>query len=537
MGYFLDVVLPQAMPLDRAPCVVYKASPLSTGPDKLLDGQFRRKFKCPGKKALLVSTQGMYELQRCDGERPVCQRCRLQPPRSLAPCKYSHAPAGGVSSEEETMTAMRHGLEQDPARVLLSDPYAIPPSQRQRVRPGAEHQFFFLDPAAFKQSAPFPQPFGRPDRLPRGLLNAVSLWATHISPTSVAHGPYSEDERLNRTVHSLTHHVAIVDLPQHQHTTYLIQAQVLLSLYYLDSGNLVQGNYHCAGATSLALTAGLHQLGTPSQAPYPPQVSLSMTPATAVSAPSNELINAFWSVVLLNNYFVAASGAPSSIPCDTPIRTPWPTDKSYTPFTVHGHYPLTRLTKASILLERTISFTTRNSSLPNSPQFRQIGKWLESFRSNLPPLDAAVPISQVSLVTHALVYSAIVRLYAPHSPTCVTARCKCLTAASYIAARLVDTHIVEWEHIDPILGPLLAAFADVLIENLPYGAPVGDLNTILSVMYSLAHRSPLIRMYPSAVKVVASDLPRLLLAPDQCLEATQQRYTAFQQIPGVVAQE
>ncbi|KAJ6463124.1 hypothetical protein C8R47DRAFT_1202068 [Mycena vitilis] len=468
---------------------------------------------------------------RCDGERPVCQRCRLQPPRSLAPCKYSHAPAGGVSSEEEILTYMRHGPEQDPARVLLSDPYAIPPSQRQRVRPAAEllnislhpfgtpeppdltaalyalhffrsrpSDFFFLDPAAFKQSALLPQLFGRPDRLPRGLLNAVSLWATHISPTSVAHGAYSEDERLNQTVHHLTHDVATVDLPQHQHTTYVIQAQVLLSLYYLDSGNLVQGNYHCAGATSLALTAGLHQLGTPSQPLYPPQGFLSTAPAPAC-APNNELISAFWSVFLLNNYFVAASGAPSGIPCDPPIRTPWPTDS-----------PLARRTKASFLLERTISFMTRNSGPTYSSQFRQIGLRLETFRSNIPPLDAAVPISQGSLVTHALVSAAIVRLYAPHSSTSVTARFKCLGAATHIAARLVHMHLEEWEHIDPILGPLLAAFADVLVDNLPFGAPQGDLNTILSTMYSFAHRSPLIR---------------------QCLEATQQRYTAFQQIPGV----
>jgi hypothetical protein len=40
-----------------------------------------------------------------------------------------------------------------------------------------------------------------------------------------------------------------------------------------------------------------------------------------------EQINAFWTVVIVNNHWVVAYGSPSAIPyCDMPIDTPWPID-------------------------------------------------------------------------------------------------------------------------------------------------------------------------------------------------------------------
>ncbi|KAJ7157126.1 hypothetical protein C8R46DRAFT_420135 [Mycena filopes] len=48
---------------------------------------------------------------RCDGERPVCRRCRLQPPRDLEPCRYSDGiPTGDASSQvEEAMQPVSKG--------------------------------------------------------------------------------------------------------------------------------------------------------------------------------------------------------------------------------------------------------------------------------------------------------------------------------------------------------------------------------------------------------------------------------------------
>ncbi|KAJ6592393.1 hypothetical protein B0H19DRAFT_1245271 [Mycena capillaripes] len=483
----------------------------------------------------------------CDGERPICRRCRLQPPRSLKPCKYSHAPAGDAEPEEIEADEELNG------QIILTEPYrnapglSIEPDVSDNPMPPlgtpspifgtpspieelpeltgplmdiffrhfARNQFFFLDPAQFQHSVLFPLPFDHPDLPLRALLNVVFLWATHVSAKPLANSTYSEEELLARTVYHLACDVAATEsLAQQQRILYIVQAEVLLSLYYLDSGRLLESNYHRAGVTSLAFTAGLHQLGTSSRPLLP-----STQPVGIVR--EKVLVNAFWSAVILNNYCVAASGVPSSIPWDIPVSTPWPTDTplpsipSSGPFLgnndVVGQPPLTLLAKASILLERTIAFTTRNTGLTATPEFLAIGHRLENFRGQLSPIDAAAPTEQLAFVTHVLVNVAILRLYAPYSATCVTARFKCLTAASDIAARLLYAHVAEWEQADPILGPLLAAVADVFIANLPAVPPATDLQTTLSAMHALAQRSPLIQQH---------------------FAATQQRYTSAQQSLG-----
>ncbi|KAJ7263640.1 hypothetical protein B0H12DRAFT_1103266 [Mycena haematopus] len=237
-----------------------------------------------------------------------------------------------------------------------------------------------------------------------------------------------------------------------------------------------------------------------------------------------EIIDAFWSVVILNNSFVAASDIPSSIPCDAPISTPWPTHflniaapvPSMPGNDVAGHSPLTLLTKASIQLERTIAFTARNPVVlflihtrsPSPPAFWVIGNRLETFRGHLPPVELDHPTDQVSLVTYAFINVAIIRLYSPHTGSSGDARSKCLIAAMCVAARLVDARVAEWEMVDPVLGPLLARVTDVLC-NLTHGPhATTEIQTILSAMHVLARRSPLIQ---------------------KSLAVTRQRYASAQQ--------
>ncbi|KAJ7670745.1 hypothetical protein DFH06DRAFT_1369798 [Mycena polygramma] len=529
---------------------------------------------------------------RCDGERPVCRRCRLQPPRSLNPCKYSHAPVGGGSSQE--MVAAEQGineLEQDPSTIFLSDPYSsrggepddstvvgenpldtlssaievsvfvvlamlctehfqgatrvdhrvvrdVFPVMRPLLTgttPRMDifcHHFagcplFFLDPAPFQQSA-----LGRPDLLPRGLLNAVSLWATRLAPLVNVESTYSEEALLGRTVYHLARDIATVDGPRNHQLILLIQAEVLLPLYYLDAGNLLQGDYHRVGATSLAFTAGLHV--PPSQTSQPSQLLSNTLPESVDMDRRKELVGGFWSIVILNNYFVAASGVPSSVPCDI-LTARWRTDivpgsvSSSDPFfdgnDVHNHSPQTMYIKASILLACAIPFATRNPGspkftvmfpdLPHPPEFWTMDRRLEIFRSQILPMDATAPTDGLVLVTDVLVNAAILRLHAPFSATDEASRFKCLTATSCVAGRLIDARITEWDHADPILGSLLAAFVDVLVPILPFGAPAEEnLQTILSAMHTLAQFSPLIQ---------------------QCLEALQGRYVAVQQTFGASA--
>ncbi|KAJ7340632.1 hypothetical protein DFH08DRAFT_1012715 [Mycena albidolilacea] len=493
----------------------------------------------------------------CDGERPTCRRCRLHPPRSLNPCTYSHAPVGGTVSlqVEESMQnriyELEHQLEllngQDPSKVFLEEPYSNQQLQGLAPEPDtwdnlmqfggipspieelpeltgalldlflhhfARHPFFFLDPTQFQQTALLP------DLLTRSLPVAVALWATHVSENPLAESVYSEEELLARAVHHVARDIAAGDtLPQRM--LHMIQTEVLLSLYYLDYGRLLEANYHRAGATSLMFISGLHQLGASSQNLV---VQGENIPIQMGASLRIEMINAFWSVLLINNYCVAASDTPSSMPYDAPINTPWPTQfPSVAPSSVlfldedgvTGHSPLTLLTKASIQLERTMSFTARNSraGVPLPSELWAIETRLEPFRSRLPPVDIGHPTDQISLVTHTFVNGAILCLHSPYINVYAEARSKCLTAASCVAVRLADARLAEWEIVDPILGPLLAAVADVLIASLTYVPQASaDLQAILSAMQTLARRSPLIQRY---------------------LTVTQHQYTAAQQSLGL----
>ncbi|KAJ7849242.1 hypothetical protein B0H14DRAFT_3669195 [Mycena olivaceomarginata] len=493
--------------------------------------EHRARWARISREAYFVSSQGVSQLQGCDGERPACRRCRLQPPRSLDPCTYSHAPVGGtvslqVKESMETMQNRIHQLEhqlellngQDPSKVYLQEPYSK--QQFQGLAPEsdtgdnrmqfwgvsspieepaeltgtlldlflhhfARHPFFFLDPTQFQQTAVLP------DLLPRSLVVAVALWATHMSAKPLAESVYSEEELLARTVHHLARDIAAGGtLPQRM--LHMIQTEVLLSLYYLDHGCLLEANYHRAGGTSLVFISGLHQLGASSPQNIPIQMGANLR---------MEMINAFWSVLLINNYCVAGCNTPSSMPYDAPISTPWPT---YFPNVapssmlfldedgVTGHSSLTLLAKASIRLERTMSFTA-HAGLPLPSEFWEIETQLECFRNRLPTVDMGHPMDQISLVTHAFVNGAILCLHFPYINVYAEARSKCLTAASCVAARLADAHLTEWEMVDPIFGPLLAAVADVLIVNLTHVPQASTgLQAILSAMQTLARLSPLI---------------------------------------------
>ncbi|KAJ7620857.1 hypothetical protein DFH06DRAFT_1233317, partial [Mycena polygramma] len=253
----------------------------------------------------------------------------------------------------------------------------------------------------------------------------------------------------------------------------------------MDAGDLLRGDYHRVCATSLAFTAGLH---------VPPSQSVDI-------GRRKELVGGFWSIVVLNNHFVAASGVPSSIPCDI-LTARWRTDiipgsaSSSDPFSdgdeVGKHTPLTLYLKASALLACAITFVTRNPGLPHPPEFWTMSDRLEIFRSQLLPMEASAPTDGMALVRDLLANVAILHLHAPFSAMDEASRAKCLATASCVARRLIDARLTEWYHASPIFGPLLAAFVDFLISNSSFGAPEEDLKTILSAMHTLARFSPFI---------------------------------------------
>ncbi|KAJ7467687.1 hypothetical protein FB451DRAFT_1178059 [Mycena latifolia] len=491
----------------------------------------------------------------CSADRPVCKECRLRPPRSGIPCKYSHTPQSGVISppQEDGMQAMVHQLQGTSSawssEVFLSDPYAkqIPTQQSvwdspaelvvaagvgnnfrysaQRPRYFSQtplqhspprsciflnwlkpemsivisiiqsqcsldifllhfspRHFFFLD------SSPFQQAFdAHPPISP--LLHAMYLSASRLSSKAASELLLSEAQLLARTGDHLARAVGAC----HAHAILqIIQAAVLLSLYYLDAGRLVEGRYHCAGATSLAFSAGLHQLGAAPRALTPPFV---FAPVAQDTSREREHIAAFWSVVLLNNYLVVAAGVPSSIPTDPSITTTLWVTKSSAADETAGDDSATLLVQASILLERTIVLIFSLVPLlrirppltvraPDAPELWALDALLEALRGHL----ANASTDERALVAHALVNAALVRLHAPHAHLA-----KCLTAAHCVAARFA-----VWDptrnKADPILGPLLSVLADVCIAHLALPTAVADLHTILAALTALAPGSVLLRI-------------------------------------------
>lgn len=182
---------------------------------------------------------------------------------------------------------------------------------------------FFLEPLRFRESLLLPQPFGHPDRPAPGLLGAVYILIHNLSSNS-SQFIYTEAELLTLTIQNLAHDLSAVHHPNL--ILHTIQAEVLLSYYYMNAGRLLEGMYHCGAAVSLASCAGIDKIGAPLRVSNPgfPFSGVLIDPADELEA--TERINAFWGLLMLNNLCVAASGLPSRIPGHIlEVFTPWPT--------------------------------------------------------------------------------------------------------------------------------------------------------------------------------------------------------------------
>ncbi|KAJ7686266.1 hypothetical protein B0H17DRAFT_1204327 [Mycena rosella] len=235
-------------------------------------------------------------------------------------------PAGSRSNDKYSLIESSH-MEAPPS----------PPDATRELLDGFLHRFspshlFFLDVSDLLLGSVSP-----------GLLHTMYLWASRLGLKSTSDPGLSDADLLTLAVEHLARDVATLQLQPPQLILHTLQAEVLLSLHYLDDGRVLEGRYHCAAATSLAFTARLHR---DHSTPSTPQVV-------------NEGVN------------------------------------------VH---PKTLLIQASILLERTISFAAHNPVL-HSPEFRTLDQRIEFFRARLapaPPTDTRALVTH-ALVIVALI--------------------------------------------------------------------------------------------------------------------------------------
>ncbi|KAJ7935833.1 hypothetical protein B0H13DRAFT_2261938, partial [Mycena leptocephala] len=486
---------------------------------------------------------------KCDAARPICNQCRLRPPRSKEPCQYprpdaQNPPEGSPSEMLETINALRNRIEEleylvvpDPTRIYLNEPYTsrsqgshtpdIPDMGGLHLTPGSSSPidmleppsdiiaglvdvflerftnsgYFFLDPARFQHSALLPLPFGHRNRPSPALLSAVYLWGcvlSHVTPSD----PYTPD--------------AFLHWWKSQFVLETIQAEVLLSFYYLHAACPVQGRYHASVAASISMGANLHLVCSPHHhAPYPPFTLESTLPPPRNAA---EEADAFWAVVVINSFWVGAEGSPSPIPYGITIDSPWPSSShggaTITKFLngndEYGSSAVALLTKASILLERIIAFSARTVgvwSLPDRATRPHVPCVPRPPPPHLPGGAPALPGAQTLVLTHALVDLAIVRLHAPYTRTSDAARGKCLAAAARVVGGVSAVSILDGaRNTDPMLGPIYAGVASVYIDEiiaLTHGgrsprtqAHARELETrlgsLMGAMASLAAYSPLI---------------------------------------------
>ncbi|KAJ7478251.1 hypothetical protein FB451DRAFT_1452564 [Mycena latifolia] len=354
----------------------------------------------------------------------------------------------------------------------------------------ADSGYFFIEPFRFRQSALLPLPFGHRDRPSPALLSAVYLWGTVLSQIT-PHAPYTADAFLLYALQNIPHDLAGSGVnPQLVLDT--IQAEVLLSFYYLHMALPVQGRYHSA------------------HTPYPRfALGAPLLPPPVNAVDETLRINAFWAVVILNNYWVGAEGSPSAIPFGIPIDTPWPGSSSagatITKFLngndPYGSSPVALLAKASILLERIIASAARTVGSPDPAAFASLDHRLHLFQAALPPL----PGPQTLVLARALVELAIVRLHAPHARTADPARTNALAAAGRVVASLGATNLLDGAHkTDPMFGPVYATVARVYMDEIaaltsqPRAQPQAlrdleaRLGSVMNGLASLAAYSPII---------------------------------------------
>lgn len=222
---------------------------------------------------------------------------------------------------------------------------------------------------------------------------------------------------------------------------------------------------------------------------------------------------------MLTNSRVAAHGSPSAIPYhDTPIDTPWPHDlqdyvslvgsfsasystsnappmseygqplfdamgdssggtvaKFLAGLNLDGFSELACLAKASILLERAITFSTRYSGMsriysafgsgvftrPNDSDhadaaaFNSLDVLLEQFILSLPlglELGGVESYKRSLMVTQTLAHAATIRLHAHRIHTSNVSRSRYLAAARAVVDIINTTDFSNWPQVDPILG-------------------------------------------------------------------------------------
>nr|GAT57207.1 predicted protein [Mycena chlorophos] len=357
---------------------------------------------------------------------------------------------------------------------------------------------FFLSVERFTHATLLPLPLGHPDRPSPALLWVVYLWGALLLRS--LNVPSRDTDSLNEDTFLFS---ALQYLPadirgfaiQPKLVLETIQAEVLLSVYYLHTSLPTQGRYHAAAAASIAMSAELHLQGVGGQPrqsydgfnplEYPMAEPLLPPPIDQVEA--TERVDAFWAMLIVNNCWVACQRDPSGFPYGMPVDTPWPggttSGSTLTRFLngpdayaggagagdEDGYSSLALLAKASVLLERVCSQVI--SAVFVDDAFAVLESRLREFQGLL----ASVPLSldnadQALFLAHALTELTSLRLHAALAASGSSAPQQTQQARYMMlgaAARLVGLVALSARTgSDPLMAPICSTVCSIYSQEL-----------------------------------------------------------------------
>ncbi|KAG6906756.1 hypothetical protein DXG01_012259 [Tephrocybe rancida] len=342
-----------------------------------------------------------------------------------------------------------------------------------------------------------PQPIGDVARPSPALLSAVYLWSRHLSR------PQGPPEQL--FLSSTLHHLAKDLSGTHPHRViHSIQAEVLLSYYYLKSGKMLEGNHHADAALSLAIANNLHRIrsqGASTQVFAPPVDPIE----------ENERIDAFWTVLVLNNHWSTIQESNSMyLPLqNAAVDTPWPIDSIQRDYvrmvfldvqpglltlihqpmlpaascmtlqvfldgrSVNGFSEKALLAKSSVLFEKA-----------NSIHDGDRESLIDALQSNFLPIDSPRGSDQpksTRIVAQMLLYAAMIKLHRPFSHENESSYHKSITAASSIArlTRHIPLNAADC-HVNPIIGVIWSIACETLLSLVGSDASNNELELVTS---------------------------------------------------------
>lgn len=165
-------------------------------------------------------------------------------------------------------------------------------------------------------------PIGADDRPCPALITVIYLWGIFLSPTP----PQSKEKAL---LHNVLFYLSGDLSRSHPHRViHCIQAEVLLSSYYLKNGKTLEGKHHAEVALSLTIGRGFHRIRSSRALPASQTSNFNSLPLPADTVEEGERIDAFWAVVGLNNCWSALQEFHLTFSDLQPdvVDTPWPLD-------------------------------------------------------------------------------------------------------------------------------------------------------------------------------------------------------------------